>query len=111
MSDIREQVVRAVHNEVTGDDIGYLGCADYSLCHTIADAALAVAEPLIRAQVIEGLAKKVEPSWHFQPGTAFAKGEPTWTSVADWLRAQIDEPDDRKIYIGFKDKQKDKDRD
>ena len=60
----------------------------------MADAAL--------AKVIEELAQKAE-----RKNLAHVVN-PLIPSLADWLRAQDDEPDDRKIYIGFK--QKDKDR-
>jgi hypothetical protein len=68
-------------------------------------AALAVAEPIIRARVIEELAGEAD-----RLDAMTAPGRRWFASdIADWLRAQIEEPDDRKIYIGFK--QKDKDRD
>jgi hypothetical protein len=62
-----------------------------------------VATPLIRAQVIEELAQKAEaePFMDFTGDWVRSSSE----GFADWLRANIDEPDepdDRKIYIGFK---------
>jgi hypothetical protein len=77
--------------------------------HDMADAAIAAAEPIIRAQVIEELAQKAggrRVHYHgFYKDINEDEGE-----LADWLRAHLDEPDDRKIYIGFKGKQKDKDK-
>ena len=97
MTDLREQVAQTLRTSL----------ATYNLMTTLryaADAALAVATPLIRAQVIEELAQKAEGRhvhYHgFYKDINEDEGE-----LADWLRAQADdEPETRKIYIGFKGK-------
>jgi cell division inhibitor SulA len=96
-NDLREQAIKAAEKVTDVID-------DLDLWHElVAESILAVAEPIIRAQVIEELAKLAEPTDAIETGG--------WHSVSGWLRAQLDEPDDKKIYIGFKDKQKDKDKD
>jgi hypothetical protein len=126
-NDLREQVARAIYKTMSGGaDPDAEGWESYSAesiysdserhgkgAYTaLADAALAVAEPAIRAderrRVIEELARKAEAQRFPDetPELRFLAGD-----IAFWLRAQADEPDDRKIYIGFKGKQKDNDRD
>jgi hypothetical protein len=98
MTDIREQVARALAGAIP------LNIPD-AYMHAAADAALAVAEPAIRARVIEELIA----AWESKPSTyEDVMGATVMFDLTKWLRAQADEPDDRKIYIGFKDKPKDK---
>jgi hypothetical protein len=120
MTDLREQVARAIRQAdvdffeqegsppLIASELNTEGVIEFT--EALADAALAVAEPIIRAQVLSELAQKAETEardWY-----AIKPNHITGNACmmhADWLRAQADEPDDRKIYIGFK--QKDKDRD
>jgi hypothetical protein len=96
-TNLREQVARAI------DDLVVTVCEGG--IDEVADAALAVATPLIRAQVIEELIA----AWEAKPSTyEDVMGATVMFDLTKWLRAQADEPDDRKIYIGFKDKPKDK---
>jgi hypothetical protein len=89
-TNLREQVARAI------DDLVVTVCEGG--IDEVADAAIAVAEPIIRAQVVEELAQKAEGRhvhYHgFYKDINEDEGE-----LADWLRSQKDEPDDRKIYI------------
>ena len=116
---LRDQVARVIDpypwhqgfdDDLFAGDTPIAGMRDRSL--QLADAVLAVATPLIRAQVIEELAQKAHAeelclvSWYQTPGTWIPQ---EGDDLDYWLRSQIDEPDERKIYIGFR--QKDKDRD
>jgi hypothetical protein len=104
VADIREQVARAIREQ------HFRGMTDQGRFGDVADAALDAATPLIRAQVIDELAQKADDMFPFG---AIHQDSTQIVSIADWLRAQGErsepEPDDRKIYIGFK--QKDKARD
>jgi hypothetical protein len=124
-NDLREQVARAIYKTMSGGaDPDAEGWESYSAesiysdserhgkgAYTaLADAALAVATPIIRADERERLAQKVGSDAVYSFVTNEHGGIVRTITVADWIRAQTDEPDDRKIYIGFKDKSKDKDK-
>jgi hypothetical protein len=114
MTDTREQVARAIYNTVINrpgvryDELGPRGKAYYG---TLADAALAVAEPIIRAQVIEELAQKANDRAAYLYADNHGMGDEdrretiqeanAMARAADWLRAQKDdgEPETKKIYI------------
>jgi hypothetical protein len=100
--DLREQVADAIYFALPEND-----WYEHASAFEVADAAIAVAEPLIRAKVIEELAEKAEQLEAMTTPGGRWHGE----HLADWIRAQADEPDDKKIYIGFKQKDKDRDHD
>jgi hypothetical protein len=105
-NDLREQVEYVIGTTITDEDGGHV--YDWfppDIVSAAARQALAVATPLIRAQVIEELIA----AWEAKPSTyEDVMGATVMFDLTKWLRAQADEPDDRKIYIGFKDKPKDK---
>jgi hypothetical protein len=89
MGDIRGQVARAmaeVYNQ-PGCDVPK-DVLDSWIPY--ADAALAVAEPAIRAQVVEELAQKAEQEHPdcLTPCDLNPVGDDWQLSLADWLRAQ-----------------------
>jgi hypothetical protein len=99
MSDLREQVARGIRDHVHNVPVLYMDSTDDYIggIDEAADAALSVAEPIIRADELHRLIEKALDDFGPEDGD----------ELAGWLRAQAGKPDDRKIYIGFKDKDKD----
>jgi hypothetical protein len=89
MTDTREQVARAM-KAVDEDQFDGMHEIPLSTFGLYADAALAVATPLIRAQVVEELAQKAEQEHPdcLTPCDLNPVGDDWQLSLADWLRAQ-----------------------
>jgi hypothetical protein len=110
MSDIdqglRKQVKQAIGRRVPRAEL-----AGKTL-DLVAEDVLAVAEPAIRADERDRLAQKAGESVvvHYDdphptiPEYMYRGGE---EPLADWIRAQ-DDPDDKKIYIGFRQKKRER---